>query len=105
MGTRSGSASEKKPFDSPSIAQVNLVPPASGSKVEVRFIGTGPEVERPEKMRLGSYSVTTCSESKRRPRNWRVDWMVLPTPMGPSEVWRASITSGDHSEKWAGSVA
>src|SRR3989304_4088857 len=86
MLTTSGSASLKKPPLSPSVLRLIRVPPSTRSKVVRASTGKG-NLLFSVYFRFGSYSVISASPSIRRPRNWLTECHVVPTPIGPLDVF------------------
>src|SRR6266540_3543934 len=92
----SGSASLKKPPGSPSMVTLTRVPPSMRSKVTEDWNGNGPDSLFAANFRFGSNSVISDSLSMRRPRSLPTERVVVPTPMGPAEVFLASSEADDH---------
>src|SRR5918992_381152 len=104
MLTMRGSATLKKPPGSASMVALTGVPPLAGSTITVAWIGNGPDVLRDTNLRFGSNSVISVSLSMRRPRNLLTARDVVPTPIGPAEVFVDSSDADDHFGADSGSL-
>ena len=65
----------------------------------------GPETVLTHSLLFNSYSVTSRSVSNRLPRKLAVLRIVVPTPIGPSEVCNVSTIGPFHAASFAGSAA
>src|SRR5450759_4357812 len=94
--TTSGSASLKKPPGCASTVWLTRVPPATDSVVVVTVIGKGFVVVETI-FRLGSNAVYSKVPSIFRPAALPTESHVVPTPIGPSEVFfGGSAAPEDH---------
>src|SRR5918994_7749482 len=79
---------------------------AMGAKVARACSVNGPNRDTSVKLRTGSYSVTSMVPSTRQPWSVRTSRAVVPTPIGPGEVWVMAVTAGSHlGWFWKWSVA
>src|ERR671910_3387953 len=103
----SGSSNRIAPRAWVSITSSSLVlAGATGANVARACSVNGPNRDTSVKRLTGWYSVTSMVPSTRRPRSVRTSRAVVPTPIGPGEVWVMAVTAGSHlGWFWKWSVA
>ena len=93
----SGSSNRIAPRAWVSITSSSLVlAGAMGANVARACSVNGPNRDTSVKLLTGLYSVTSMVPSVRRPRSVRTSRAVVPTPIGPGEVWVMDVTAGSH---------
>src|SRR5215211_2969166 len=103
----SGSSNRIGPRAWVSITSSSLVlAGATGANVARACSVNGPNRDTSVKLLTGSYSVISMLPSTRRPLSVRTNRAVVPTAIGPGEVWVMEVTAGSHlGWFWKWSVA
>src|SRR5215211_8677447 len=76
---------------------------ATGANVARACSVNGPNRDTSVKLLTGWYSVTSMLPWSCRPRSVRTSRAVVPTPIGPGDVWVMEVTAGSHLKRFASS--
>src|SRR5215211_1901997 len=77
---------------------------ATGANVARACSVNGPNRDTSVKLLTGWYSVTSTLPWSCRPRSVRTSRAVVPTPIGPGDVWVMEVTAGSHLKRFAPSA-
>jgi hypothetical protein len=69
---------------------------ATGANLARACSVNGPNRDTSVKLLTGWYSVTPMVPSTHRPLSVRTSRAVVPTPIGPGDVWVMAVTAGSH---------